>query len=82
MLAEAIKTESPAMIFFALFVFTAIISVNSAAPFIEDDEATARKTAPEKRGYTWSCYRTVSIQRFSKNLTCFVRLKANGQVLD
>ena len=54
------------MIFFVLFVFTAIISVNSAAPFIEEDEGTARKTVPEKRGYTWSCYRTVSIQQMSK----------------
>ena len=62
------------MIFFALFVFTAITSVNSAVPFIEDeDEATAMETAPEKRGYKWYCYQTVSIQRFSKNPTCFVR---------
>ena len=67
--------ESPAMIFFALFVFTVITSVNSAAPFIKDeDEATAMETAPEKRAYTYNgrlhCYQTVSIQRFSKNLTC------------
>ena len=74
--------ESPAMIFFALFFFTVITSVNSAARFIEEDEATARKTVPEKRGYTWYCYRTVSIQRFSKNLTWLVRFKENGQVLD
>ena len=70
------------MTIFALFVFTMIISVNSAAPFIEEDEAAAKKTALEKRGYTWYCYRTVSIQQFSKNLTCFVRFKDNGQVLD
>ena len=67
--------ESPAMIFFALFVFTVINSVNSAAPFIKDeDEATEMETAPEKRAYTYNgrlhCYQTVSIQRFSKNLTC------------
>ena len=67
--------ESPAMIFFALFIFIVITSVNSAAPFIKDeDEATAMETAPEKRTYTYNgrlhCYQTVSIQRLSKNLTC------------
>ena len=82
-LADVIKMKSSALIFFALFVFTVITSVNSVVPFIEDeDEGTARKTVPEKRGYTWSCYRIVSIQRFSKNLTCLVRFKENRQVLD
>ena len=79
--------ESPAMIFFALCVFTVITSINSAASFTEDkDEATAMETAPEKRGYishgSKHCYPSVSIQRFSKNLTCFVRFKANGQFLE
>ncbi|XP_074609153.1 uncharacterized protein LOC141863504 [Acropora palmata] len=59
------------MIFFALFVFTAIVSVNSAAPFIEEDEATASKTVPEKRGYTWSCYRTNYYCQCRANFRCY-----------
>ncbi|XP_074609604.1 uncharacterized protein LOC141863813 [Acropora palmata] len=64
--------KSSALIFFALFVFTVITSVNSVVPFIEDeDEGTARKTVPEKRGYTWSCYRIDFNCRCRANFRCY-----------
>ncbi|XP_067025310.1 uncharacterized protein [Acropora muricata] len=69
--------ESPAMIFFALFVFTVITSVNSAAPFIKDeDEATAIEIAPEKRAYTYNgrlhCYQTNYYCRCRANYQCSI----------